>query len=107
MYAIKIITTNQFQDIKIHKNINSVKITIIYWFIAFLKELMLSQLHGHVEREESRWLRHTASLQQQLDEARDQLDERILRDSNGSSNNRQNSHYDSEDGDEDFTVVKI
>lgn len=66
---------------------------------------MLSQLHGHVEREESRWSRHSAKLQQQLDEARNQLDERILRDSNCSSNNRQKTHDDSEDEDDKFTTV--
>lgn len=62
---------------------------------------MLSQLHGHVEREESRWSQHSAKLQQQLDEARNQLlDERSLRDSNFSSNNRQKGHDDSEDEDD-------
>lgn len=69
---------------------------------------MLSQLHGHVEREESRWSRHSAKLQQQLDEARNQLDERILRDSNcGSRNNRQKGHDDSEDEDDDGSAVKF
>lgn len=60
---------------------------------------MLSRLHGHVECEESRWSRHSADLQRQLDEARRQLDERILRESNC----RQKGHEDSED-EEDYKV---
>lgn len=36
---------------------------------------MLSQLHGHVEQQESQWSQHAADLQQQLDEARQHLDD--------------------------------
>lgn len=34
---------------------------------------MLNRLHGHVENEESRWTSYAEDLQQQLDEALDQL----------------------------------
>lgn len=54
---------------------------------------MLSRLHGHVEQEETRWSTHAADLQQQLDEARRQLDNRIV--SNKGCNN-------SEDEDDDY-----
>jgi len=39
---------------------------------------MLSQLHEHVEQEESHWSTHAAELQQQLDETRRQLDNQIF-----------------------------
>lgn len=61
---------------------------------------MLCQLHGHVEREESRWSRYSAELQRQLDEARRQLDERILRDSNYTNPNKRKGLVDNEEEDE-------
>lgn len=48
---------------------------------------MLSRLHGHVEREESRWSMHVEDLQQQLDEARRQLDDRIPQSKNHEDSN--------------------
>lgn len=54
--------------------------------LCLLQEQMLSRLHGHVEREESRWSMHAANLQQQLDEALHQLDDQ---------NHRQKNHEDS------------
>jgi hypothetical protein len=68
---------------------------------------MLSRLHGHVEREESRWSQHASDLQRQLDEAHRQLNDRIIRQSNRRNNNRQKNHDDSEDEDykEDSKVL--
>lgn len=56
---------------------------------------MLSRLHGHVEQEESRWSQHVAELQQQLDEARRQLDDRIHQNS-GHNNIGQNNNSEDE-----------
>lgn len=58
---------------------------------------MLSRLHGHVEREESRWSQHAANLQRQLDEANRQLDNRIVRQSNHSNNRQKNHNSEDED----------
>lgn len=60
---------------------------------------MLSRLHGHVEREESRWSQHASDLQRQLDEAHRQLNDRIVQQNNCNNNNRQKNHDDSEDED--------
>jgi len=60
---------------------------------------MLSRLHGHVEREESRWSAHAEDLQKQLDEALSQLNARNLqsRIRRKSQNNSANEEGDSED----------
>lgn len=61
-------------------------------------EQMLSRLHGHVEREESRWSAHAEDLQKQLDEALSQLNTRNLQSrSRQKSQNSANEEGDSED----------
>lgn len=69
---------------------------------------MLSRLHGHVEREESRWSQHATDLQRQLDRALLQLNDRIIQQNNHSNYNSQKNHGDSDDEDyeDDKTVVK-
>lgn len=60
---------------------------------------MLSKLHNTVEREESKWSEYTATLQQELDEARCQID--LLQQSN-----RQSCLNNSEDSENGTNVTK-
>lgn len=59
---------------------------------------MLIRLHGHVEREESRWLSHVENLQQQLDLAINKLNVRNLQRSRQKSQEHgENENKDSGD----------
>jgi len=58
---------------------------------------MLNRLHGHVEREEARWSSYAEDLQQQLDEALDQINVRNLQSSRQKSQNISGGEEDSKD----------